>query len=80
VCTLVRSYRDQSKLLFKINKGINPAIRFLRIISVTEGRLQLIEFINRFAKVRLAYNIDNRKAGRTSADLEALNKSIVSYR
>ncbi len=78
VCTLIRSCRDQSKPLFEINKGINPTVRFLRVISATEGRSQLIEFVNRFAKVGLACDIENGKAGRTSADPEAINKLMVS--
>ncbi|KAH9204926.1 hypothetical protein DL95DRAFT_493964 [Leptodontidium sp. 2 PMI_412] len=49
-------------------------MQLVRVISFGEERSPLIEFLNRFAKVKLADVIDSGKAGRSSADPESLNE------
>ena len=72
--TLVRSWRDRSMPLFDLNKDNEVAVQLVRVIGVGEGRSPLIEFLIRFAKVKLADVIDSEKAGRSSADPASLNK------
>ncbi|KAH7378956.1 hypothetical protein BKA64DRAFT_585213 [Cadophora sp. MPI-SDFR-AT-0126] len=72
--TLVRSWRDRSTPLFEVNKDNKLAVQLVRVISFGEERSPLIEFLNRFAKVKLADVIDSGKAGRSSADPESLNE------
>jgi hypothetical protein len=74
--TLVRSWRDRSKPFFEANKSNKPAVQLVHVIGIGEERSQLTEFLNRFAKVKLADTIDNGKAGRTSADPDSLNELI----
>ncbi|XMA13695.1 hypothetical protein WAI453_006486 [Rhynchosporium graminicola] len=72
--TLVRSWRDRSTPLFELNKNNELAVQLVRVIGFGEERSPLIEFLNRFAKVKLADIIDSGKAGRSSADPQSLNE------
>ncbi|KAH7309383.1 hypothetical protein BKA65DRAFT_559597 [Rhexocercosporidium sp. MPI-PUGE-AT-0058] len=78
--TLVRSWRDRSTPLFKVDKDNKLAVQLVRVISFGEERSQLTEFLNRFAKVKLADLIDSGKAGRISADPNSLNELIIGLK
>ena len=51
-------------------------MQLVQAISALEKRSQLTEFLDRFAKVKLAEVIDEGKAGRTRADPEAISNLI----
>jgi len=60
--------------LFDLNKNNEVAMQLMQVIGVGKGRSPLIEFLIRFAKVKLADVIDSEKAGRSFADPASFNK------
>jgi hypothetical protein len=76
LCSLIYSWRDRSKPLFENNDGRAPAVQLVQAIGALEKRSLLTEFLDRFAKVKLAEIIDEGKEGRTRADPEAIANLI----
>jgi hypothetical protein len=76
LCSLIYSWRDRSKPFFENNDGRAPAVQLVQTISTLEKRPLLTEFLDRFAKVKLAEIIDKGKEGRTRADPEAIANLI----
>jgi SET domain len=76
LCSLICSWRDRSKPLFEKDDGRALAVQLVQVIGALEKRSQLNEFLDRFAKVKLAETIDKGKEGRTRADPEAITNLI----
>jgi hypothetical protein len=76
LCSLIHSWRDRSKPFFENNDGRAPAVQLVQTIGTLEKRSLLTEFLDRFAKVKLAEIIDKGKKGRTRADPEAIANLI----
>lgn len=80
LCSLICSWRDRSKPLFENDDGRAPAVQLVQVIVALEKRSQLNEFLDRFAKVKLAEIVDEGKKGRTRADPEAITNLINGLR
>jgi hypothetical protein len=78
--SLICNWRDRSKLLFKNDDSRAPAVQLVQVIIALERGSQLNEFLDRFAKVKLAEIINKGKKGRTRADPEAITNLINSLR
>lgn len=72
LCSLIHSWRDRSKPLFEIDKSRILAVQLVNVMGILGERSLLTEFLNRFARVKLAETIDNGMVGRLNADPRAI--------
>jgi hypothetical protein len=62
--------------LFEIDKSRPPTVQLVNVIGILGERSLLTEFLNRFARVKLAEIIDNGKVGWLNADPRAITSLI----
>ena len=77
--SLIYSWRDLSKSMFEISRR-DAAVQLVRIVDALETKSHLTEFLERFAKVKLAEVRDEGKDGRLFADPIALTNLMTNLK
>jgi len=80
MCALIYGWRGRSNPLFDNTDGRAPAVHLVKTLSALEKRSHLNEFLDRFAKVKLAEVIDGRKDGRVRADTVTITNLLNDLR
>ena len=59
--SLVKGWKDRSKLLFNLDKGDDVDVQLVRAIDNLEGTSRRDEFLRRFVKAKLVGHIDKER-------------------